>query len=94
MLSSPLQLRHLIGTPRLTLELVIASKLEGQSTFVVLPRRWIVERTFAWLVRYRRPGADYETEPMSRTGWIYVAAIHRMARRIAPGASHSDSRAR
>jgi hypothetical protein len=35
------------------LELVIVPKLEGQSTFVVLPKRWVVERTFAWLMRYR-----------------------------------------
>jgi transposase len=39
----------------------IIPKLEGQKTFVVLPRRWVVERTFAWLVRYRRLRADYET---------------------------------
>jgi transposase len=65
------------------LELVIVPKLEGQNTFVVLPRRWVVERTFAWLMRYRRLRADYETEPASSAAWIYVAAIHRMARRLA-----------
>ncbi len=65
------------------LELVIVPKLEGQSTFVVLPNRWVVERTFAWLMRYRRLRADYETEPTSSRGWILVAAIHRMARRLA-----------
>ncbi len=65
------------------LELVIVPKLKGQSTFVVLPKRWVVERTFAWLMRYRRLRADYETEPASSRGWILVAAIHRMARRLA-----------
>jgi transposase len=65
------------------LELVIVPKLEGQSTFVVLPKRWVVERTFAWLMRYRRLRADYETEPASSRGWILIAAIHRMARRLA-----------
>jgi transposase len=44
------------------LKLVIVPKLEGRNTFVVLPERWIVERTFAWLVRYRRLRADYETQ--------------------------------
>jgi transposase len=65
------------------LELVIVPKLEGQSTFVVLPKRWVVERTFAWLMRYRRLRADYETEPASSRGWILLASIHRMARRLA-----------
>lgn len=37
-------------------------KLEGQTTFQVLLKRWIVERTFSWLMRYRRLRADYETE--------------------------------
>lgn len=65
------------------LELVIVPKLEGQNTFVVLPKRWVVERTFAWLMCYRRLRADYETEPASSRGWILVAAIHCMARRLA-----------
>lgn len=65
------------------LDLLIVPKLEGQSTFVVLPKRWVVERTFAWLMRCRRLRADYETEPESSRGWILVAAIHRMARQLA-----------
>lgn len=65
------------------LKLVIVPKLEGQSTFVVLPKRWIVERTFAWLIRYRRLRADYETNTASSRAWIFIAAIHRMARRLA-----------
>jgi transposase len=65
------------------LDLVIVPKLQGQNTFVVLPKRWVVERTFSWLMRYRRLRADYETEPTSSRGWILVAAIHRMARRLA-----------
>jgi hypothetical protein len=66
------------------LELVIVPKREGQSTFVVLPKRWVVERTFAWLMRYRRLRADYETELTRSRAWIFVRAIHRMARRLAP----------
>jgi putative transposase len=62
------------------LKLQIVPKLQGQEQCVVLPRRWVVERTLTWLVRYRRLRADYETEPTSSRGWIYVAAIHRMAR--------------
>ena len=74
---------HEVASEEHALELVIVPKLEGQSTFVVLPKRWIVERTFSWLMRYRRLRADYETEPKSSRGWILVAAIHRMTRRLA-----------
>ena len=52
----------------------------GVQGFVVLPRRWVVERTFAWLGRYRRLSKDYETNPNSSEAWIYIAMIHRMAR--------------
>jgi len=52
--------------------------------FVVLPKRWIVERTFAWLGRYRRLSKDYEHNPRSSETWIYVAMIHRMSRRMVP----------
>ena len=64
------------------LELAIVPKLEGRNTFVALPKRWVVERTFAWLMRYRRLRADYATTPASSRARIYVAAIHRMARRL------------
>lgn len=68
----------------LGLLLQIVPKLAGQSTFVVLPKRWIVERTFAWLMRYRRLRSEYETTVASSVGWIYAALIHRMARHLAP----------
>ena len=48
--------------------------------FVLLPKRWIVERTFAWLGRYRRLSKDYEENPRSSEAWIHVAMIHRMSR--------------
>ena len=52
--------------------------------FVVLPKRWIVERTFAWLGRYRRLSKDYETNPRSSEAWIHIAMIHRMNRYMIP----------
>lgn len=67
----------------LGIDLEIVPKLEGQSTFVVLPKRWIVERTFAWLLRYRRLRSDYETTSQSSVAWIYTAMIHLMVRRLA-----------
>ena len=65
-------------------ELQIVSKIAGQSTFVVLPKRWIIERTFAWLMRYRRLRSDFETHAKSSIAWIYTAMIHRMVRHLAP----------
>ena len=51
--------------------------------FVLLPRRWVVERTFAWLSKYRRLCKDYEETPQSSEAWIYLAMIHIMVRRLA-----------
>jgi putative transposase len=51
--------------------------------FVVLPHRWIVERTFAWLGKYRRLSKDYEYLTASSETWIDVAMIHLMVRRLA-----------
>ena len=67
----------------LGLWLQIVPKLEGQKTFIVLPKRWIIERTFAWLIRYRLLRSEYSTTTQSSVGWIYTAMIHLMARRLA-----------
>jgi putative transposase len=60
----------------------IVAKLKGPTTFVVLPKRWIVERTFGWLVGYRRLARDYECLPASGEAMIHIAMIHRMVRRL------------
>jgi len=52
--------------------------------FRVLPRRWVVERTFAWLGRCRRLSKDYEALPETEEAWIDLAMIRLMARRLAP----------
>jgi putative transposase len=57
---------------------------EDQKAFEVLPWRWIVERTFAWLGRYRRFSKDYEGSEESSESWIYVAMTHFMLRRLDP----------
>lgn len=51
--------------------------------FEVEPHRWIVERTFGWLNRYRRLSKDYEQLPDTEEALIYVAMTHLMVRRIA-----------
>lgn len=51
--------------------------------FVVLPKRWIVERTFAWLGRYRRHSKDYERTTESSEAMISISMIHLMSRRLA-----------
>lgn len=54
----------------------------GLKGFVVLPKRWIVERTFAWLARYRRHSKDYEKTPASSEALTYIAMISLMSRRL------------
>jgi len=51
--------------------------------FKVLPRRWVVERTFAWFMRQRRLVRDYETTESSAEAWIYIAMIRIQLRRLA-----------
>lgn len=51
--------------------------------FQVLPRRWVVERTFGWLGRYRRLSKDYEGRTDSSETMIYAAMVHLMTRRLA-----------
>lgn len=65
-----------------TLEVV--AKPPGATTFVVLPHRWIVERTFAWLGKCRRLSKDYEHLISSSTAMIHLSMIGLMLRRLAP----------
>jgi putative transposase len=58
---------------------------DRQNRFVILPRRWIVERTWAWLNQYRRLSKDYEVLPASSEAMIYIAMMRLMLRRLAPG---------
>jgi len=64
-------------------KLEIVEKPEGQVGFQVLPKRWVVERTFAWLVRQHRLARDYERLPETSEAFIYVAMIRLMLRRSA-----------
>jgi putative transposase len=65
-------------------ELEIVRRPSGKREFAVLPRRWVVERTLAWLGRCRRLSKDYECLVSSSEAWIQIAMIQLMLRRLAP----------
>lgn len=56
---------------------------KGSKGFVLLPRRWVVERTFAWLGQYRRLSKDYERLDKTSEAIIHIAMIRLMLRRLA-----------
>jgi len=64
-----------------TLE-IVKRPAEAQG-FVVLPKRWIVERTLAWLSRFRRLAKDYEETSSSSEAWIQISMVRLMLRRLA-----------
>lgn len=67
--------------------LEIVKRRNDGTGVVVLPRRWVVERPFAWLSQCRRLSKDYEETPASSEAWIRLAMIHLMVRRLASDAS-------
>lgn len=64
--------------------LEIVKRSDAARGFEVLPKRWIVERTFGWLNRYRRLSKDYEYLPRSSENMIRLAMINLMLHRLAP----------
>jgi putative transposase len=68
----------------ITWRLEIVRRPEGAKGFVLLPKRWVVERTFSWLGRWRRLSRDYEHLTESSETMVRLASIGRMLRRIAP----------
>jgi putative transposase len=74
---------------RYTIE--VKEKPAGKTGFVLLKRRWVVERTFAWLGRYRRNSKDYERNTASSEATIKLSAIHRMLRRLRPDTTRTKN---
>jgi putative transposase len=68
----------------LSWELEVVRRPKGAKGFVLLPKRWVVERTISWLGRWRRLSRDYEHRTESSEAMIHVASIGRMLRRLAP----------
>ena len=60
----------------------VVQKPADQVGFAVLPKRWVVERTFAWLGRYRQLSKEYDRRPESTEGWIYLASIDILLKRL------------
>ena len=85
--------RHiLVDTEGLLLAVVVhpADIQDRDGAYAVLERataqtrRWVVERTFAWLGRNRRLSKDYEADPASSEAWLYLAMSHLLLRRLCP----------
>ena len=68
-------------------EIEVVSRPAGAKGFVLLHRRWVVERTFARIGRYRRHSRDYERSTRSSEAMLKVCSIHRMLRLLAPDQS-------
>jgi putative transposase len=64
--------------------LEVVRRPEGSKGFVLLPKRWVVERTFAWLGRCRRHSKDYERRTDSSESRLRVSAMHLMLKRLKP----------
>jgi len=71
----------LIGEGDWTLEIIKRS--DTAKGFVLLPRRWVVERTFAWFGRNRRLAKDFEASIESSTAWLFLASVQLIVRRLA-----------
>jgi putative transposase len=72
-----------VRTLRPKLEVEVVRRSDDLSGFKVLPRRWVVERTFGWLMKQRRLVRDYEQTESSAAAMVQIAMIHIMLRRLA-----------
>jgi putative transposase len=75
-------------------DLEIVKRPEGAKGWVTLPKRWTVERTFAWLGRCRRLSKDREKSTLSSEAWVKLAMIHLMLNRLEPKEKQAEFRYR
>ena len=64
--------------------LTVVRRNPDSHQFEVLPRRWVVERTLAWLGRCRRLSKDYEERTETSEAWVHIAMVHLMLKRLRP----------
>jgi len=67
----------------LALTIEVVKRTDDAKGFAVLPRRWVVERTFAWISKFRRCVRDYETLPAHHEAMVHISMIMTMSRRLA-----------
>ena len=77
----PKLLQALADQGQWTIEIVTRSQSVG--TFKAEPRRWVVERTFAWFGRNRRLAKDFEASIVSAEAWLLIASVRLLSRRLA-----------
>lgn len=68
--------------------LTVVKRKPDSHQFEVLPRRWVVERTLAWLSRCRRLSKDYEERTESSEAWVHIAMVNLMLKRLQPTRTH------
>lgn len=78
------QLLVWLVTNKVAYTVEVVERADGSTGFVLLKKRWVVERTFAWLGRYRRHSKDYEYYTESSEAMIRLSMIHRMINRLKP----------
>jgi putative transposase len=71
------------------IDLEVVEREAEQVGFKLLPRRWVVERTFSWFGNYRRLSKDYEYWVYNADAMIYAAMVHLMTRRLASSGASS-----
>jgi putative transposase len=84
------QLKDWLAVFNPTWRLEIVSRPPGVKGFMLLPKRWVAERTFAWNGRCRRHSRDYERRTDSSESMIRITAINLMLRRLAPPAHRTE----
>jgi len=73
------------------IKLEVVKLPEAKRGFVLLPRRWVVERSFAWVARFRRLARDYERLPQTLAGLHYLAFAILMLKRVVEVVVHQSS---
>jgi putative transposase len=72
-------------------ELEIVERQPGQRGFQVQPRRWVVERSHAWMGRNRQLSKEYDHNPRCSESWLYLASIRLLTRRLTKASSTSQA---